>query len=188
MTDLDVIERVARLLDGYVNGPVNRRAVGPRKPAWRAQVKGPNAAAWMMTMYPLLGKRRRAQVTRALTEWRGMGYVRISPAVERWIVEAWNAGGMRKLGLARRFTVSRSTVYNVLQRSNDVLKETPRRNISPMEIAWLAGLIEGEGNIGVNGRSFTIRVKMTDHDVIVRAPHSRPRSADAGDMKFRQLH
>lgn len=124
-------------------------------------------------MYPLLGKRRREQVTRALTEWRGMGYVRISPAVERSIVEIWKAGGVTKLGLARKFSVGRSTVYNVLQRSNDAFMEAPRRHISPLDVAWLAGLVEGEGNIGVNGRSFTIRIKMTDHDVIVRAAELR---------------
>ncbi len=43
------------------------------------------------------------------------------------------------------------------------------RSITPIDVAWLAGLVEGEGNIGINGRSLTIRIKMSDHDVILRA-------------------
>ncbi len=42
-------------------------------------------------------------------------------------------------------------------------------SVTPIEIAWLAGLIEGEGNISINGRALTIRIKMTDHDVVARA-------------------
>jgi hypothetical protein len=44
-----------------------------------------------------------------------------------------------------------------------------RRGVTDIDIAWLAGLVEGEGNISINGRSFTIRVKMTDRDVVERA-------------------
>lgn len=86
MTDRDVIERAARLMGGHIYDlPVP--AHKPRwKPQWRAQVKGPRAAAWMMTMYALLGTRRREQVQRALSGWRAMRYVRVSPLIERSIV------------------------------------------------------------------------------------------------------
>jgi hypothetical protein len=36
-------------------------------------------------------------------------------------------------------------------------------------VAWLAGLVEGEANISINGRSLTLRIKMGDHDVISHA-------------------
>lgn len=39
------------------------------------------------------------------------------------------------------------------------------------EIAWLAGIIEGEGNFGVcdnKSKRFRIRVRMTDEDIINR--------------------
>lgn len=99
-----------------------------------------------------------------------MRYVRISPLVERFILEAWAAGGVTKVALARRFAVSRETIYNVLDRSREhAVMERGSSAITPIDIAWLAGLIEGEGNISVNGRSITIRVKMTDQDVIARA-------------------
>jgi len=167
MTDHDVIERAAAILDGRV---YTHYLPAPRKQLWSAQLKGPRAAAWMMTMYAWLGERRRGQVRHALSKWRAMPYVRISPLVERSIVEAWRAGGATKLGLARQFGVSRNTVYEVLARSGDwSAREGAAARLTAIDIAWLAGLIEGEGNISINGRAFTIRVKMTDHDVILHA-------------------
>src|SRR5262249_18334280 len=92
MTDLDIIERAAGVLGGSVyklaNRPTNRR----RKQAWRAQIKGPLAAGWMMTIYSHLGVRRREQVRRSLTRWRAMRFVRTSVVVERGIVAAFHAG------------------------------------------------------------------------------------------------
>lgn len=172
MIDQDIIERAATLLEGYVYGPIRSASVpSHHQPIWRAQVKGPNAAGWMMTIYRLLGSRRRSQVARALTDWRAMRYVRISPVIERSIIEAWDAGCRTKLHLARRFRVSRGTVYRVLSdyQKLGMLRETPNRGITPMDVAWLAGLVEGEGNISINGRSLTLRIKMGDRDVISRA-------------------
>jgi hypothetical protein len=169
MTDRDIIERAAALMGAHTYDlPVRPR----RKPTWRAQLKGPNAAGWMMTMYAWLGTRRRFQVRHALSEWHAMPYVRISPDIERSIVETWKTGATNKLALARRFGVSRATVYNVLRRSGagDLrVMEHHRRDVTPIDVAWLAGLVEGDGNIAVNGRSLTIRIKMTDHDIVLRA-------------------
>ena len=36
------------------------------------------------------------------------------------------------------------------------------------EIAWAAGLFEGEGSVSTQGRAVVIQVKMTDEDVIRR--------------------
>ncbi len=172
MTDRDVIERATGLLGGNTYARRCPAIERPRKQQWRAQVKGPRAAGWMMTIYPLLGRRRREQVRRALSKWREMRYVRLSPLVERSILEAWKAGKVTKTGLARRFHVSRETVYNVLQRSaadeHSVMEPRPSA-VTDIDIAWLAGLVEGDGNISVNGCSLTIRIKMTDHDIILRA-------------------
>jgi hypothetical protein len=55
MTDRDVVERAATLVDGRVYTLAEPRAGRPRKQPWRAQVKGPRAAGWMMTVYPFLG-------------------------------------------------------------------------------------------------------------------------------------
>ena len=57
MVDRDIIERAATLLRGHVYGPLLRQ--NPRHQVqWRAQVNGPNAAAWMMVTYGELGQRR----------------------------------------------------------------------------------------------------------------------------------
>src|ERR1700679_2626097 len=46
--------------------------------------------------------------------------------------------------------------------------------VSEIEIAWLAGLLEGEGNFGFNwnairsGKSPRIRISMTDEDILQR--------------------
>lgn len=169
MTDRDIIERAAALMGGHIYDlPVRAN----HRPQSRAQVKGPGAAGWMMTMYPLLGTRRREQVERALLGWRAMPHVRVSPLIERSIVEAWKAGAISKSALARRLGISRNTVYHVLLRSGagDLrVMEHRHRSITAIDVAWLAGLVEGEGNIGINGRSLTIRIKMSDHDVILRA-------------------
>jgi transposase len=170
--DRDIVDRAADLLRGTVYALPIPKIDRPRVQMWRAQVKGPWAAAWMMTIYPLLGIRRRGQVVAALSAWRAMRYVRISPLIERSIIEEWKAGNTNKCALARRFGISRATVYSVIVDRDDRgfrLREADRHRITDMEIAWLAGLVEGDGNIAFNGRSITIRIKMTDHDVVFRA-------------------
>lgn len=171
MTDRDIVERAATLLGGRVYKVAESRSERPRKQPWRAQVKGPRAAGWMMTLYSFLGIRRREQVRRGLAAWRAMRFVRTSALVERGIAAAFRAGVQKKSLLARQFGVSRPTVYLLLARCGMVGAQSFREPtpITPIEIAWLAGLFEGEGNASINGRSLTIRIKMTDKDVVVRA-------------------
>lgn len=70
MTDEDVVLRAAALLGGKVWAVSPRRegSLG-KKPAWKTVVSGGRAAAWMMTLYPLLGQRRREKVRAALSYW-----------------------------------------------------------------------------------------------------------------------
>jgi hypothetical protein len=72
--------------------------------------------------------------------------------------------------LGHQFGISRETVYRVLFENHRIerLRESDAP-IPPREIAWLAGLVEGEANISVNGRSLTLRIKMGDRDVISHA-------------------
>lgn len=58
MTDRDIIERAAALLRGHTYTRRAPKIDRPRKPAWVAQVKGPWAAGWMMTIYKLQGASR----------------------------------------------------------------------------------------------------------------------------------
>ena len=73
LTDYDVIARAAEILRTKVQGPyqpkVPRKDGSPCKPVWRVCVYGPRAASWMMTLYSLLGERRREQIELALASW-----------------------------------------------------------------------------------------------------------------------
>src|SRR5262245_53748031 len=68
MCDRDVVLRAARLMRAhvYVRLPSNRR----RLAHFRFVVTGRSGAGWMMTLYQLMGLRRRAQISRALECWR----------------------------------------------------------------------------------------------------------------------
>lgn len=68
-TDADVAERAVRLLGGNLNGPY-ARALPKHKPVWRGTVHGAKAAGWCMTLYPLLGQRRRAKIREWLALWK----------------------------------------------------------------------------------------------------------------------
>lgn len=75
MTDEDVICRAASLLGGKVN---KRNARGTNlkgsrthfKPLYVVYVNGRKAAGWAMTLYPLMGERRRVRIRELLSLWR----------------------------------------------------------------------------------------------------------------------
>jgi hypothetical protein len=74
-TDLDVIEHAARIVSmpkvygPYGNG-VSKNTGIPHKLKYRVQVHGKKAASWMMTLFPLMGTRRKEQIKKALLAWR----------------------------------------------------------------------------------------------------------------------
>jgi len=74
MTDEDVIRRAAVLL----GRPESVLACQPRavdhKPTWRVAVQDQTlAASLMMTLYPLMGERRRSKIKEVLSVWRRSG-------------------------------------------------------------------------------------------------------------------
>ena len=68
-TDLDIALRVSELLQAAVKKP---RLTSPisKKPSYEVRVIGAKAAGWMMTLYLLLGVRRREQIRKVMTEWK----------------------------------------------------------------------------------------------------------------------
>lgn len=66
MKDHDVLLRAARLLGKYPRQWENHKT----KPFYMLQVSGRRAVEWMMTLYPLLGRRRQAQIFHVLAGWR----------------------------------------------------------------------------------------------------------------------
>ena len=62
-TDKDVIHRVAKLLDVPVYASTYTSDKNIKwKPTWRFSIHGNRAAGWMMTLYPLLGERRKDKI------------------------------------------------------------------------------------------------------------------------------
>lgn len=72
MTDRDVIERAAKLFGTRCRGPYEARTPrGERaKPTYRCESAGNRAMSWMMTLWPLLGERRREKIIEISREWR----------------------------------------------------------------------------------------------------------------------
>jgi hypothetical protein len=69
MTDEDVIQKAASLLRGKVYGPHGPYGQS-KKVTWQVVIFGKSAAEWMMTLYPLMGKRRRERIEELLTFWK----------------------------------------------------------------------------------------------------------------------
>ena len=67
MTDLDAIEKTQRLIEG---APIRGYLLKSRKTFWRTQVYGAKAAGLMMTLYLLMGVRRRAKIRELLSWWK----------------------------------------------------------------------------------------------------------------------
>jgi hypothetical protein len=67
MTDGDVVRHAATLVQAKVSGPHHRPK---RRPYFVFWFHGAHAAAWMMTLWPFMGRRRRIQLTACLKRWR----------------------------------------------------------------------------------------------------------------------
>lgn len=71
MNDLDVITRAHELLGA--SGSICKRERANNlatMPSYRTTIWGRRAAAWMMTLYPLMGRRRQKKILEVLTVWR----------------------------------------------------------------------------------------------------------------------
>ena len=69
MTDEDIIVRAATLMKSriYLSGNM-----------YRVQVDGVKAVAWMMTLYTLLGKRRRESISKVIKIWKARSHYKRS--------------------------------------------------------------------------------------------------------------
>ena len=67
MTDRDVVERAAAMLDSAV------MVVAPRRAHWKTtyavRLRGPRAVVWMRRLWRLMGARRREQIDRAIASY-----------------------------------------------------------------------------------------------------------------------
>lgn len=68
MTDQDIVQRVADLIQYEITDYVPKRLNAKRVYVTRAA--GLHTAGWMMTLYPLMGTRRRLDIAQILTRWK----------------------------------------------------------------------------------------------------------------------
>lgn len=69
MSDLDVVDKFSKLTGAHLR--VSRK-LPSGKIMYQATLYGPNAAGWMMTLYPLMGKRRQDKIREILAAWKAM--------------------------------------------------------------------------------------------------------------------
>jgi len=78
MTDKDVVGRAAGLL-GAASVRFRKPQAAHHKPQYEVSIHGQLAAEWMMTLYVLLGARRRGKIREILAAWR------VAPRVGKYI-------------------------------------------------------------------------------------------------------
>jgi hypothetical protein len=154
MTDRDVVERVAQQF-GTAVVAIDK---GKYRTEFAATLKGERAVAFMADIRPLMGTRRRQAIDSAVSCYRPQ-VRKLSFEIAEEIRRRAAAGGS-VASLATEYEVARQTIYPILKgeiyrappsrpwRNSDL--ELPRVNtpswMSPAELHWLAGWLEGEGS------------------------------------------
>lgn len=120
MADHDVIVKAAGILgrDVTVNGPYKRSRMvkGKRRkysPMSYLRISGPAGAGWMMTIYPLMGKRRRGQIKMALLKWKKRRCATRAKFYLRLPVVQWREDGLSNPAIARKLNIACATVRSI---------------------------------------------------------------------------
>lgn len=175
MTDEDVVRHAARIFDRAVVG-WSRRSEPPRKRVFITSLKGATALSLMRLLRPLMGTRRMQQIDRALAAPRG---TRMHAVVRGRACTVTNCERrVRSRGLCLQHYRSwwKSTRFGrpprYLPQDPDPFGGEPL-DIHPSDdsrsIAWLAGLLEGEGTFSGHAGYPRVSVQMCDRDVLERA-------------------
>lgn len=178
MTDEDIVARAALLLEAkYMTLP---RRQSHHKVVYVVRVRGHRAVETMEALEPHMGLRRRQQIDAAL-KLRTGGPKRIPYSTELAEMVRLRRNGAHRVWLAERYGIRPQSVSNQLRgdpggRSLDAAlalasqvevaeNELEVAASGDPDLAWLAGLLEGEGHFLRGG----VRVRMTDRDVVERA-------------------
>jgi hypothetical protein len=176
MTDEDVVSRAAMLLETSRQAPPYRRAVH-HKPVYTARFRGLRAVEVMQALYPMMGARRQRQIDEAFAarSIKTFGF-HMSPKWPKW----WTSRRMA-CRVANSHSAMKSTPRRLIGlwggygRRDEALAQAARieaaeSHLAAMigdnpELAWLAGIVEGEGALGAD---VSLRVHMADEDVMRR--------------------
>jgi hypothetical protein len=182
MTDRDVVERVGNLIDRAVIAVRRRRA--HHKAPWVTTIAGAPAVALMRAIYPHMRTLRQADIQRAIASWHGHRARWRRPA-SRCSAAACLRPGARR-GLCTRH-YDRWWKARRRGETTDCAPLEPPAEAFPAvaagsemteacALAWLAGLLEGEGSFSVNRQSTeiaypVISVQMCDQGIVTRVAH-----------------
>lgn len=86
MTDLDVVEKAYKLMGITSSLLEEKRSEIGRKRIWWFRAMGSLAVGWMMTLYPLMGERRKAKIKEVLTIWKAGTYKKRELGVPAWLL------------------------------------------------------------------------------------------------------
>lgn len=179
MTDRDVVDRVGRLIERAVI-PVRKRRAHHKIP-WVTTIKGAPAVSLMRAVYPQMGRFRQAQIERAIASWHGHRARWPRPAARCAASDCSRAGARR--GLCARHYDRWWKARRRGQTSEFGPVEPPAQVFGSIAggaeideactLAWLAGLLEGEGTFSVNRQSAhiaypVISLRMCDEGIVTR--------------------
>ena len=181
MTDRDIVERVGTMLGRAVCRSDRGLARG-HKSVFMTTIKGNPAVEVMLALRPALGRRRQVQIDRAIVN-RPAGPARwFKPMSRCGNLTCDSAAAVRGLckkhyklwwKARKRGTMPRSVTRDapaMLTAAIEPLMTVPTGD--PRSIAWLAGLLEGEGyfgsirTAGASGGYPMVKLQMTDEDVV----------------------
>ena len=179
MTDGDVVERVGMLIDRAVN-PVRKRRAHHKTP-YVTTIKGTPAVSLMRAIYPHMGTLRQRDIERAVASWHGHRARWRRPAARCSASNCSRPGARR--GLCARHYDRWWKARRRGQATEFGPLEAPAQGFSSIAdgdemddakaMAWLAGLLEGEGTFGINRYSPDIAypligLQMCDEGIVAR--------------------
>ncbi len=179
MTDRDVVDRVGALIDRAVI-PVRKRRAHHKTP-YVTTIKGAPALSLMRAIYPHVGTLRQGSIERAIASWRGHRTRWRRPAARCSASDCLRPGARRGL-CARHYDRwwkagrrGETTDFGPLEPHVEAFG--PITNGAELDdssaLAWLAGLLEGEGTFSVNRHSAAIAypllsLQMCDEGIVAR--------------------
>ena len=180
MTDRDIVERVGALLERAVIRVRKRRA--HYKTPYVTTIKGAPALSLMRAIYPMMGKLRKVNIERSIASWRGHRARWKRPAARCSASDCPRPGARRGL-CARHYdrwwkakrrgaTTDFAPLDPPAQAFGRAARDAEIDEVC--SLAWLAGLLEGEGTFSINRYSAeiaypVISVHMCDEGIVARA-------------------
>lgn len=191
MTDEDIVRRAAAMVNTTVHKL--KKAAEHHKTPYAMAVRGGRAAYYLSELLPLFGARRSLVISEALAHFDARSNARKlkaqarAAAVARYSDEdLLNHWAAKPVGQSMRAFCRdlgspglRNNVIERLQRLGALpsaqveefrqLGFADFEELAPREkLAWVAGLLEGEGHFRARGLTPMVSLQMTDQDVVLR--------------------